>query len=96
LEEHSLELTHVTQAAGFFTWVLTLALGIGAYTAIFSVVNAILLRQLPFGHAERIVWITGADLAITVLLMASITLLACYIPACRALLAHPMEALRHE
>jgi len=39
--------------------ILTLALGIGANTAIFSAVNAILLRQLPFGHANRIVWITG-------------------------------------
>lgn len=39
--------------------VLTLGLGIGASTAIFSVVNAILLRQLPFTHAERAVWITG-------------------------------------
>jgi putative ABC transport system permease protein len=39
--------------------VLTLALSIGANTAIFSAVNAILLRQLPFGHASRIVWITG-------------------------------------
>ncbi len=57
-------LRNLTRAPGFAAaFILTLALSIGANTAIFSVINGVLLRPLPYPEADRIMYLRQPQLA---------------------------------
>src|SRR5512142_3283978 len=56
LQDLRYALRTLAKAPGFaLVAIVTLGLGIGATTAVFSVVQGLLLRSLPFPHAERLV-----------------------------------------
>ena len=50
---------HVRQPGFSVPVVCTLALAIGATTAVFTVVNAVLIRALPFAAPDRLVWVAS-------------------------------------
>jgi predicted permease len=55
-------LRSLLQSLGFtITAILTLALGMGANTAVFSVMNAVLLQSLPVADADRVVYLRTSN-----------------------------------
>ena len=56
LQDIRYAMRQMRRAPGFaLTVVLTLALGVGVATAVFCVIDAVILRPLPFAQQERIV-----------------------------------------
>jgi hypothetical protein len=69
---------------------VTLAVGIGAVTTMFTVVNATLIRALPFDRPDELFEILRLDITVTVV----VGLAACPSPASRTAGLDPVCALR--
>jgi putative ABC transport system permease protein len=60
LQDLGYSLRSLRRDAGLTTFaILIVGLGVGASSTVFSVVNALLLRPLPFDHPDRLVWIAN-------------------------------------
>jgi predicted permease len=62
LQDLSYAMRQLRRAPGFvFTVVLTLALSVGVATAVFCVIDTVILRPLPYAHPEKIVFVQGTS-----------------------------------